>query len=521
MEQQKESKMVNSLKGIAIVLAVIGRLLLIIIVLYILFKMFFVGYSRNLASLFRFGHKEPLDESINTNNVISESFAILNEGFEKSQLVHIAKIFGIEENIKNVFKTYERFKVNADDYIQKKKDSNIDPKNVLLSKENIVKVMRDFYIAVDTIHNKLSREYPTNACAEKSCIVKVNYNPFYEKWLRYKRTTGEINSNKIDNTTLITNLYANDMLANERYNLEKISDNLESIGNDTEYFMTKLKKNPVLAFVIIPETSEIKKIQSSMTIDPKKDRMTLSHTLESIPAKFWVYNEIQNFDFSGNGKTYDEYVNELSRMKNNWSSATTRYFLNKTQKERSSMLEFEQPSLDPKMVEFLHKRPIFNHIYYNMIENVDYKRTLYKQVMDLYVNLCGGNVRSTDMLDKLYDNGKKMKSSIVHLLNCYMYLKKYKLEYHKLYMQIYCGPWDFAEFLKGFMDPYVEDLFRNRVVSYWKLVCSGRNLNLKFKDFLKWWDNIGVILKKTISKTFKAFFTSHKVEEPQAPTFKM
>ena len=176
-------------------------------------------------------------------------------------------------------------------------------------------------------------------------------------------------------------------------------------------------------------------------------------------------------------------------------------------------------SSNREFFDYVKKRPLFAHIYFAQ-HNIGDKNTLYSKIMQTYSTLCEcngvpGDVEPESMMKRvknLQTNGYFFKQFITSASFIHLFLNVYRQDLSRMYSKQIISA---KRFFSELWNPFVEDIFKNRIGTYFKKTFSSAGMGGSYKRFHKWYKQLGKELNHMIKAVFKAFFTSTPIEKPQ------
>lgn len=373
---------------------------------------------------------------------------------------------------------------------------------------------------------------PIKANIVTSGLINIpkNQTEFYDLLLTYKVINGEISIND----PVKGGRKSDDQLLNELYASEKNSNfpslnKIISINNILQNFAIEINRLyinfiniPLISFIVIPDND----INFNAVI---KEFLLFKSNIEDGSIYNIQYSKISDLTWIiiefmyalTNPDQYNTFKNNMPST--NVSIEKITYYLNYSREEKKKAEEKIMDYLNnEKFYEYIKKRPLFAHIYFskNINENLIIKFKFYTKIINAYKTLSECNSIITDkqilitILTNLQYNGYLLKQLVNTVFYFQLLLNMYQSNLTALYQQQIISD---KRFLRELIVPYYNDIFNNRIKVFARRTFNKHLYVKSWKNFIYWYDVLGDKLSKVVDTTWKLFFTSIHIDEPESP----
>lgn len=491
---------------------IIFQAMMIVVAIYVLYIIIFRGYPRIVVDLvtFKFYNKVKLDQFISERNLLINQFKFFTSP-SKGCLTcfDLYKNLYQTTNLENNIKLFENQKEQF--YAKYKYDDKYH------------NALKEYYL----FYNKVDQIVPHDVWLNNNKITIQEY-PFYELLCTYKLQLGEIEKNNTErggkkgDDELIYTLYMKEKALNfpSLTAIKSIKATLNNIKQDVQSMITLFSALPLISYINIPNDDNA--VNNVMRDISKFNKQIENGTIYNI--EFSQINDngwclLEYFSYIQNPNQYDSFVKGIPVYTNEDINKII-YYLNLPRKSKG-IAEKRIMTKNPEFYEYIKKRPIFSHIFFTQ-KQID-KQDLYKKVMNCYQWLsdCDGKATTkkidVDILKTRISNLQKNTYTFKQLISSVAYLNLFLNEYQgdMTYMyekQIISD----KRFFRELWMPFLEDIMKNRVGTYFKKVFSSQGMGSSWTKFDKWYKQLGQDLSRMIKGVFKAFFTSTPIEQPQS-----
>lgn len=488
------------------------KLVALIIIGYLLYIILFRGYPRffyNLLTL-SFSHKEDLDKFLKEGSSKESSLFqdnllyILNNS---NGLIIIGKIINKTNDIDNLKNSIDKY-VNL--------ITNI------YTNDKFFRSLKEYFIFDNVMNDNKIKSIVTNYNSKdgnSTYTLNINNYAFYNKLGEYLINIGEYETIKTNGIKKDDNYIDAEIFDTKKQyfaNIKNINEIIKNITNNITAIINDNINNNYLSYILLPiykndlntfciEISGISKIDfdSIISYDIFNKNFNLS-------SSHYIMGEI--YLSLNKGYTYNKLSNLINQIKitNNDKKYIVAY-LNATENNKKELVN----KLEWKNYElfiFLTLFPIFSNIYFTNNTNIKNKEQTYKGVMNTY-NILGNN--ETDLnkfIQNLEINIPTIKQLYLSFGYLHLLLNTYKTDFTNLYNKQILGP---KNFFIELIEPINNDLIVNKIGNNAKQVFSKISWDGGFKDFEIKFNTFGKQLEKVVKDTYKAFFTSQKIENPK------
>lgn len=541
-------------------------LALLIFVFYTLYIILFKGYPRWFLNIvmFKFFKKENIDRFIGDDMVLKQINYLLSAMRDCSgPYKTVAEIYGNNTRLYELMQT-------LDTQVKKYYGKDDDGSGISSNELKYQKALKEYYLFYYKIEDpaEITITPDPNKKNEQGIVEeKVYYSKFFQKVLDdllikkliSPKKEGSQTGNK-GNDELLWEVYtkegrpqkgaADSEQKGHGYfaRISTLHKTIKAVAKELEVLSLAFAKMPVFSYIMLPETEstlDTVSLQISQNMNEivngniyKNNPKTMSHEYS------WCIAEVISYIADPTRyKSVVERLNSLDPYYNTDEIPSIRYYLNlpratkgaidmrsmvekkilgrKFEKKEPGWADYGQDSSEsrypkPTTVEFLdfiRKHPIISHVYFTEGANVD---VMYNNIMKCYVRFmtnCTNKISEPKlMLENLNSRGMMFKNFVnsVNMIN--LHLNTYRENITRILEDQTVNP---KEFFKRLFGPYLDDILKRRMKTYFKKVFSKRNWNQSFNQFRVFWKKIGDLLKDIIKSIWKSFFTKSSVEKPQ------
>lgn len=475
----KNKNLINKVFGYIYLLI---KLIILIILIYLIYIIIFRGYPRFIYNLltFSFSHKEDIDKFIKEKNLyINKLLYILQIPDDSFKVIN--KIIKIDE-LKALIIEYD---INA-----KKTNKN----------DFYFRTIKEFFIFNQSLNNDKTQTVILNENGQQSS-VKIDHYDFYNKLSQYLISIGEYDDDKKSQNYIDIDMFKNN--SHMYKSISIIDKNLKDIGNAILKIVNGLISTPKLAYLIIPQIEDIDVFTKELADYYVKNKAST----ENLNTNHFIILEIINA--SSTKDYYNKLITKIPPYTNDEKKYIVSY-LNSTEIDKKTLVK--KLSWDNlNLFAFLKENPLFSNIYFNEM-NMD-KKILYDEVINLYASMDDDSSKTIkDYIGQLQKNGMYIKELYMSMIYTHLLLNEYRDDLTRMYSKQIIGP---VNFFHELIEPIKNDLLVNRIGNSFKQTFSQGNFDGNFKSFEVRFNTFGKQLEAVVKNTYKAFFTSQKIESPK------
>lgn len=480
----KSKNFLSKITGLIISLII---LIFLIILIYLIYIIIFRGYPRFIYNLltFSFSHKEDIDNFIKEKNLYIDKLLYIlqipNDSFNV-----INKIIKIDE-LKTLITEYD---INA-----KKTNRN----------DFYFRSIKEFFIFNQSLSNDKTQTVILNENGQQ-LTVKIDHYNFYDKLSQYLISIGEYDKMNESGVEKSKNYIDVDIFKNNSHMYKSISiidKNLKDIGNAVLKIVNGLISNPKLAYLIIPQIEDIDIFTKELSDYYIKNKTST----ENLNTNHFIILELINASSTKN--YYNNLITKIPPYTNDEKKYIVSY-LNSTEIDKKTLIK-KLSWNNLNLFVFLKENPLFSNIYFSEM-NMD-KKILYDDVINLYTSMDDDSSKTIkDYIGQLQKNGMYIKELYMSLIYTHLLLNEYRDDLTRMYSKQIIGP---VNFFHELIEPIKNDLLVNRIGNSFKQTFSQGNFDGNFKSFEVRFNTFGSQLQKVTKDTYKAFFTSQKIESPK------
>ncbi len=552
-------------------------LVIMIVILYVVYRMLFGGYPRALVNVltFSFYHKSNLDAFLRENDVMVRTFKMLLQSpantcenpYESLNSIYNTTIATVLRD--NVIKLNELINTH---YYYLKYD------------EPFYEAFKEFYLYFDKV-NKESISVTMLDTKDGLATKAIADIEFYRQMLGYLTTIGAFNpKNKSDDQKIIE-VHDKDYISSDKEDILKnlqnvISTNPErikrkvydrvvnirevniAIGNILSELTAVISKHNYSSYIIVPENdfdhqafaNDYKKFNQEIInntiysksfeelneyswfvieyLQWKKDPNLFYNFANYIVGFSYNKDKIQNTDNTANEffKEQKNIIKKYLNVPNDKKKILDSKIINRNLKRiehkqiNYSVFSFANQSddidqnykLSPDFFDFIKKRPIFAHVYFtdeSNLKSYSNYESFYNKIMSIYDRFYTNCGRSSDNYTH-----NLMTNAIAYkqLIGAIFVFDLYVNKYRIPLMRNYQDQYfEFRYFFEKLWKPYYNDFVVNRIGTYYKKTFNRQTWDKSYKKFLVKWRQLGVLIKNTMKSITKTFKQSTNVKEPK------
>lgn len=529
------------------VLKLIGITILIIVILFIAYRVIKGGYSRLIINLltFSFYHKEDESKVIGENDILFSNFDILANYYEQYECGNPYGIFDF------VYRTSSKSKLGAQakaaqDMIEENYSSLSVGSNYNMKyryREKYMAAFREYFIFHKSLIDS-DKDLKTFKFSPKNNDVYITVNAehykFYTVLITYFKHLGAINpksTKKGGNVSEIELMYNMQMM-------EKISgDNdvlthydrilsfnstVKALSQNLKVMVGKVKSKPFHHFLLFPSNDkqadrvadEIGKVGRYIK-DGSVYYNTPVHKLDSYTwylLEFFTFmeNMMGGYDIWG---SVQRNFQPLEGYNQNLMITYINLPMDKKKRAQTRIMN----GFDRQLLDTVNKYPIAASLYYTMGDQYSDKEGMYFGIMKLLysiitpscdpVRVKPDNVKF--MLKNIIHYGKPYKQLITSMILTDTYLNSYFDQLTRMFSIRYLNT---ENFYKELWNPHFDDFFNNRIKAYWKRIANMRyfkgDLHANFKTK---WDILGGKLEGWTKQLWGGFSQEDTTVQPDPP----
>jgi hypothetical protein len=528
-------------------------LVVMIVILYIVYRMLFGGYPRAVVNLltFSFYHKANMDLFLRENDTFNRTFKILLQPTGNNC-----------ENPYNALNDIYQINIGTElqEYVKTLNDMITMYYKHLKYDEAFYEAFKEFYLYFDKVNknNIPIKMVDTKNGLSSKAIADIE---FYRQMLGYLTTIGKFDPKGKSDDEKIIEIHDKDYIAPNYKENKYILDNLQniireepnrvkrkvydrvvnireiniSIGKIVAEFTTLISKNNYSPYIIVPENdfdhqafaNDFKKfnIIDSTIYDKSFDELN-EYSWFVIEYLQWKQNphifakfrsQLEGYDYSNQRNIIKKYINVPNDKKKIIEAKLTNRNLHRVEHKQInySVFSFKELSddlsikLPPDFFEFIKKRPIFTHIYLD--EAIQNNEKFYNKVMSIYDRFYTNCGTSTEYTYNMVKNATSYKQLLGAIFVFDLYINRYRVPMMRNYQDQY---FEFRYFFEKLWRPYYNDFIVNRIGTYSKKTFNQNTWDKSYKKFLVKWRQLGVILKGTMKSITKTFKQNTGVKEP-------
>lgn len=472
--------MANIIDTIWIYLYLFIKLLILLLITYIVYILIFRGYSKFLYNLgtFSFSHKENIDSFIKSNNILLD------------KLFYIYKIPDINVKIINKIVNLNELKSTIETYDKNSKS--------LYDNDYYFRTIKEFYIfdkSLESNKNKIITLREKNKfCNNEDCAIQINNYDFYYKLLNYLININEYKAYddekgfKKSDDFMIVEIYN---IKNKAYtDFKLLNKNIKDIADKVLITINDLISKSFMNYLIIPTYTNIDVFMEELT---KNKNINTNHLV--------LFELLSTSSYDDIGKKMPSFTLDEKKY--------ILHFINSNTENKNKLIEkLKWKNLE--LFKFLTLYPLFSNIYFSL-DNIN-KKEVYTNLRNVY-NILGNNEKDLKTFIKnLNINGSYIKELYLSLIYINLALNTYRTEISNIYgKQLYND----KDFFIEMVQPITNDMIVNRIGKDAKYVFSNKGFKNNFKNFETNFNTFGKKLETIVKNTYKAFFTSNKVEKPK------
>jgi len=405
-------------------------------------------------------------------------------------------------------------------------------------------------------------------CAADNYVI--SYPEFYETLYEYQLKHGAYKSGLSPLTNSkkyidirIAELFYFDKVNKTNY-LHRVQDmkqNISKLAKEVGNAVKALNESQMSLFIIIPPVSD-KSMKEDFSRNYREHYAKLSQSAEvtiyNPSVKYLDLNEYTWYIFEvmyiiKNNISYQTWKSELSQLLSGTPyelKILLTSYINLPQKykqtaESTLVLGCARKRIDEnnkidvnkkfyETLDWINKRPIFSHIYFNSKLTDGKKPALYQKVIGAYdyflfnkkvTSASVSNIYAASstyprdnsdigkvLIENLTNNARHFKEYINAINILDLYLNTYHADLCKLYAEQYKSNKNFFDDL---WNPYYNQIFNNMIMQYYRRMLEHRNMSKSFTRFLKLWRMVGKLVKQLKIEIGKAFKRGIKTPEEQ------
>jgi hypothetical protein len=509
----------------------------LIVALYVLYYCIFKGYPRFVVNLFTlsFFRKEKFEKILTENDTLFSNFDMIAylSNTETHPLATLDHIYS-QQVFTRLGEKFEQAKQLIDDEYTTLKYKNFN--TVFRYRDKYKVAFVEYFLFYKTLlanppdTKNLSYETPDG----KIHVFTVTNYQFYENLIVYLQKMGAMPTKNDEKrgemsiNRLMFDMHEQERNARKSFLRSRLTFNktIRDISNDLKFAVDEvLTKIPYHYYILCPNTdANISNLL--MEFDRAKQKMkenkVYDQKAETYSIYFWMMLEIYEFhkivDNTGDStgkeffKLQMEYIQGLDRKLPEYSGYRKRLvaaFLNIPQDKRKKTETRLMRQIPAAELEIIKKYPLMAALKYSNV-SPNQRHMIYYKVMELYAIFmtgAGGSLMVSDAIQQhipnLIRNARDYKQAITSLHAVHLYLNVYRDDFTRMITLRNLSP---NLFLKELITPHMDDIFNNRIKSYFRSIVSSRywkrDLIPRFKQR---WADLGDILDYMMRAVWGSF----------------
>jgi hypothetical protein len=271
----------------------------------------------------------------------------------------------------------------------------------------------------------------------------------------------------------------------------------------------KIDKLPYHTYLLTPSKEMITGVLNDVGVYGKQmeEGKVYERKVSQLNDYTWYVLEIMKFTKDPN--SWNSIISKLPSLSGFQKNLIITY-LNLTTDARKKAETRILSNMDKHTLEVLYKYPIAAKVYYSKFDN---QSTMYKNIMQLYLQFMleiGGSCSLTPLpftpsnfgilMENLNRNSKYYKQLVNSVAAVNLYLNEYQGDISLMFEKRTYGP---EQFFNELYVPWMDDIFKNRVKSYWKRITHHNYYHKEIKtNFLTFWDKVGDTLQVAMKKVW-------------------
>jgi hypothetical protein len=514
-------------------------ILALLIALYVLYYCIFKGYPRFAVNLFTlsFFRKEKFEKILTENDTLFSNFDMIAylSTAETNPLATLDKIYS-QQVFTRLGEKFEQAKQLIDDEYTTLKYKNFN--TVFRYRDKYKVAFVEYFLFYKTLlanppdTKNLSYELPSG---EIRGFTVTNYQ-FYENLIVYLQKMGAMPTKNDEKrgemsiNKLMFDMHEQEKNAKKSFLRSRLTFNktIRDISNDLTIAVDGiLSKTPYHYYILCPNTdANISNLL--MEFDRAKPKMqennVYTQKAETYSIYFWMMLEIYEFhkivapmqyNTDEQGELYKlqmEYMQDLQRKLPEYSGYRKRLlaaFLNIPQDKRKKIEKRLMTQVPAVTLETIKKYPLMAALKYSEVPP-NRRHVIYHKIMELYAIFMigdGGSLMVSDALQQhipnLIRNARDYKQAITSLHAVHLYLNVYRDDFTRMITLRNLSP---NLFLKELITPHMDDIFNNRIKSYFRSIVSSRYWKRELiPRFKQRWADLGDILDFMMRKVWGSF----------------
>ena len=522
-----------AMKVIANMFYNVFMILALIVAIYVVYYCIFKGYPRFVVNLFTlsFFRKEKFEKILTDNDTLFSNFDMIAylSTVETQPLAVLDRIYS-QQVFSRLGANFEAAKQLIDDEYTTLKYKNFN--TVFRYRDKYKVAFVEYFLFYKTLlanppdRKNLSYELPSG---EIIPFTVTNYQ-FYENLIVYLQKMGAMPTKNDEKrgemsiNKLMYDMHQQEQNAQKSFLKSRLTFNktIRDISNDLTIAVDEiLTKLPYHYFILCPNTdANISNVL--MEFDRAKPKMqenkVYDQKAETYSIYFWMMLEIYEFHKISTNvptelyKAQTKYIQELGQNLPEYSGYRKRLlaaFLNIPQDKRKKTEARLMTQIPMAELDIIKKYPLMAAMKYSEVPPARRQITYYK-IMELYAILMAGGDGSLMVssaiqqhIPSLIRNARDYKQAITSLHAVHLYLNVYRDDFTRMITLRNLSP---NLFLKELITPHMDDIFNNRIKSYFKSIVSSRywkrDLIPRFKQR---WADLGDILDFMMRKVWGSF----------------
>jgi hypothetical protein len=512
-------------------------ILALLVALYVVYYCIFKGYPRFAVNLFTlsFFRKEKFEKILTENDTLFSNFDMIAflSNTETRPLATLDNIYSQQQQLfTRLGERFEQAKQLIDDEYTTLKYKNFN--TVFRYRDKYKVAFVEYFLFYKTLlanppdTKNLSYELPSG---EIKAFTVTNYQ-FYENLIVYLQKMGAIPTKNDEKrgemsiNRLMFDMHEEEKTARKSFLRSRLTFNktIRDISNDLKIAVDEiLTKTPYHYYILCPNTdANISNL--FMEFDRAKTKMqeykVYTQKAETYSIYFWMMLEIYEFhnivapvgDSTGANlyKLQIAYIQALDRILPEYSGYRKRLvaaFLNIPQDKRKKIETRLMRQIPYVELEVIKKYPLIAALKYSEIPP-NRRHIIYYKIMELYAIFMSGDRPMTpdaiqEHIPNLIRNSRDYKQAITSLHAVHLYLNVYRNDFTRMITLRNLSP---NLFLKELITPHMDDIFNNRIKSYFRSIVSARywkrDLIPRFKQR---WADLGDVLDYMMRKVWGSF----------------